>query len=86
MMPRDQVTVHPRPETLPILIQVSLSSPRDLANIEAAAAADPGYLISVYTYRRSAPTLWATHLEYKCIPDTLMAFSPITFYLTTIHQ
>ena len=54
MMPRDQVTVHPRPETLPILIPVSISSPRDLANIERAAAADPGYLISVYTYRRSS--------------------------------
>ena len=49
-----QVTVHPRPETLPILIPVSISSPRDLANIERAAAADPGYLISVYTYRRSS--------------------------------
>ena len=48
-----KVTVHPRPETLPILIPVTISSPRDLANIERAAAADPGYLISVYTYRRS---------------------------------
>lgn len=44
--------VHPRPETLPILIPVTISSSEDLANIEAAAAADPGYLISVYTYRR----------------------------------
>ena len=62
MMACDQVTVHPRPETLPILIPVSISSPRDLANIEAAAAADPGYLISVYTYRRSAPTLYRKHI------------------------
>ena len=44
--------VHPRPETLPILIPVTISSSEDLANIEAAAVADPGYLISVYTYRR----------------------------------
>ena len=49
-----QVTVHPRPETLPILIPVTISSPGDLANLQAAAEADPGYLISVYTYRRLA--------------------------------
>ena len=52
-----QVTVHPRPETLPILIPVTISSPRDLANLQAAAEADPGYLISVYTYRRSAVSM-----------------------------
>ena len=56
-----QVTVYPRPETLPILIPVTISSPRDLANIQAAAEADPGYLISVYTYRRSAASMLCGH-------------------------
>ena len=53
--------MHPRPETLPILIPVTISSPRDLANIQAAAEADPGYLISVYTYRRSAASMSRCH-------------------------
>ena len=33
-------------------MQVSITSARDLANIEAAAAADPRYLVTVYSYRR----------------------------------
>jgi len=46
------VTVYPRPETLPLVIPITVSSVQDLANIEAAAAADPKWLISVYSYRR----------------------------------
>ena len=36
----------------PAGVQVSITSARDLANIEAAAAADPRYLVTVYSYRR----------------------------------
>ena len=46
------VNVYPRPETLPIIIPIMADTPQDLANIEAAAASDPKYLLTVYTYRR----------------------------------
>ena len=65
------MTVHPRPETLPILIPVTISTPQDLANLQAAAEADPGYLISVYTYRRSAAIIFDIYCHHVLLLQIL---------------
>ena len=70
------MTVYPRPETLPLVIPITVSSIQDLANIEAAAAADPKWLISVYSYRRYYDGIFPYNLLPYNYPGVKVIFLP----------
>ena len=75
--------VYPRPETLPLVIPITVSSVQDLANIEAAAAADPKWLISVYSYRRYYDGIFPYNLlpyNYPGVRESFMPFCDPILY------
>ena len=59
---------------------MSITSARDLANIEAAAAADPRYLVTVYSYRRYYDGIF----PYNLLPYNLPGVSLDTDTVTTV--
>ena len=69
------VTVYPEPETLPIIIPITADTVQDISNIESAAASDPSYLISVYSYRRYFDGIFPLNLLPYSFPQSVSSNS-----------
>ena len=86
-------TVYKRPETLPIIIPIDLSSIEDFRNIEKAAANTKKYLFTAYSIRRYYEGVFpynligGTHMVLLKILQGLLGMSTTTpFVLITITQ
>ena len=61
-------TVHPRPETRPIVVPLTLGSVEDFRLLEAAAQGTQRYLLSAYSTRRYTDGIWPLNLLPYSLP------------------